>query len=399
MEQMKTGRARMRSPRERKPRTRRAVVIPVALIILAAVAVAGTIRAFRAHHRPADGRLAVAARIGVAGTPAAIAAGQHAIWVVSAATGTLSRIDPQTDRVKVVGGLRIARHGDISGFAVTRDAVWVAFFGDFGANGTVHGGSLVRVDPGTMQIVARLPISGIVALEPGMGSLWANQIAATPSGTSQLGGPPEPARGSVDRIDPSTGQVHAVLTGALLSPRMVVAGGFVWVYDQQNQAIERVDPRTGSVSRITSEPLAIGAGDVTDSLAYADGGLWFPACVMCPVTGPLSVHRLDVSTGEMSEIPLGISGTTEKIPGGHIERNVGLYVVAADPNSLWLAVRNQTDQGRRGEYWGGRLIRMDLSTRRVQAMTIGFYAPGGVSADGDLWLADGQHHSILRVDP
>jgi len=208
----------------------------------------------------------------------------------------------------------------------------------------------------------------------------------------------------VDRVDPSTDEVHAVLTGASLSIRMVVAGGFVWVYDQQSRAIERVDPRTGSVSRIGSQPVSIGGGDVTDSLAYADGGLWFPGCgagEWCPVPGPLSVRRLDVSTGEVSTIPLGISGTIEQTASGHIERNVGdtLHVVAADPNSVWLMVENQTWKGRRGVYWGGRLIRLDISTRRVQAVTIGAYDLSGLIADGDLWLADSQHHSVLRVDP
>src|SRR5262249_19844253 len=195
-----------------------------------------------------------------------VAVPHDAVWVMSAGTGTLSRIDPETDRV--VGAVRITGQrnpGQDSPVAVTHDAVWAAVFGEIGANGKVHGGSLVRVDPGTMRIAARLPISGIVALEPGMGSLWANQIGAYPSGT-----PPGPLTGSVDRVDPSTDEVHAVLTGASLSIRMVVAGGFVWVYDQQNLAIERVDPRTGRVSRIGSEPVSIGGGDVTDSLAYAD---------------------------------------------------------------------------------------------------------------------------------
>jgi streptogramin lyase len=230
-----------------------------------------------------------------------------------------------------------------------------------------------------------------------MGSLWANQIRAYPSGT-----PPGPLKGSVDRVDPSTDEFHAVLTNASLSLRMVVAGGFVWVYDNQNRAIERVDPGTGSVSRIGSEPVSIGAGDVTDSLAYADGGLWFPACGAdgCPVTGPLSVRRLDVSTGAVSTIPLSISGTIEKTASGHIERNVGLHVVAADANSVWLMVANQTSKGDRSTgYWGGRLIRTDISTRRVQAVTIGAYGLSGLIADGDLWLADSQHHSVLRVDP
>jgi hypothetical protein len=130
---------------------------------------------------------------------------------------------------------------------------------------------------------------------------------------------------------------------------------------------------------------------VTDSLAYADGGLWFPACgadAMCPVTGPLSVRHLDVST-YMSTIPLGISGTIEKTASGHIERNVGLHVVAADPNSVWLAVANLRREGDRtvGD-WGGRLIRIELPTERVQAVAIGGYYPGGLIADGDLWLAD-----------
>src|SRR5215472_13485226 len=240
-----------------RPRKQRIVVMTVALI-LAAVAVAGTIRAFRADHRPADERPTVVARIGVAGTPSTIAAGQDAIWVLSAATlyridpqtdrvagavripggqygdvavthdavwvmsagtGTLSRIDPETDRV--AGAVRITEQrnpGQDSPVAVTHEAVWVAVFGEIGANGKVKGGSLVRVDPGTMRIAARLPISGIVGLEPGMGSLWANQISAYPSGT-----PPSPDRpsGSVYRVDPSTDEFHAVLTDAPLSIRMV----------------------------------------------------------------------------------------------------------------------------------------------------------------------------------
>jgi len=98
-------------------------------------------------------------------------------------------------------------------------------------------------------------------------------------------------------------------------------------------------------------------------------------------------------------IPLGISGTIENTASGHIERNVGLHVIAADANSVWLMVENQTWKGNRGEYWGGRLIRMEISTRRVQAVTIGAYDLSGLIADGDLWLADYQHHSVLRVDP
>ena len=432
MAMMKSGRARMARRREPKPRTQRAVLIPVALI-LAAAAVAGTIGAFRADHRRGDERPAVVARIRVAGAPSAIAAGRHAIWVLSAATlsridpqtnrlagtvripgsrygdvavtpdavwvmsagtGTLSRIDPETDRV--VGAVRITRQwnpGQGSPVAVTHDAVWVAVFGKANATGKkVTGGSLVRVDPGTMRIVARLPISGILAIEPGMGFLWVYQVA----------GPNRPSA-SVYRIDPSTGQAEAVLTGASLSIRMVVAAGFVWVYDRHHRAIERVDPRTGSVTRIGSQPLSIGGGDVTDSLAYADGGLWFPACgadSMCPDTGPLSVRRLDVSSGDVSTIPLGISGTIEKTPSGHIERNVFLHVAAADPNSLWLAAANQRwVRNRTVGHWGGSLIRMDLSTGRVRAINIGGYYPGGVIADGDLWIADSLHHSVLRVQP
>src|SRR5262249_61090497 len=119
----------------------------------------------------------------------------------------------------------------------------------------------------------------------------------------------------------------------------------------------------------------------------------------CPVTRPLSVRRLDVTTGELSTIPLGISETTENTPSGQIERNVLLHVIAADANSVWLMVENQTWKGRRGWYWGGRLIRMEISTRRAQAVTIGAYDLSGLIADGDLWLADSQHHRVLRVDP
>ena len=121
---------------------------------------------------------------------------------------------------------------------------------------------------------------------------------------------------------------------------------------------------------------------------------------MCPETGPLAVRRLNVSTGDVNTIPLGISATIEKTPSGHIERNVFLHVAAADPNSLWLAVANQRwVRNRTVGHWGGSLIRMDLSAGRVRAINIGGYYPGGVIADGDLWIADSLHHSVLRVEP
>src|SRR5215467_7260652 len=122
-----------------RPRKQRIVVITLALI-LAAGAVAGTIRAFRADHRPADETPAVVARIRVAGTPSAIAAGQHAIWVLSAAT--LYRIDPQTDRA--AGTVRIpgSKYGDV---AVSPDAVWVM------TAGTV---TLARIAPETDRVVS-----------------------------------------------------------------------------------------------------------------------------------------------------------------------------------------------------------------------------------------------------
>src|SRR5262249_45018823 len=75
-----------------RPR-RQGIVVWTAALILGAVAAGGTARASGADPRPADERPAVVARIRVAGTPSTVAAGRHAIWVLSAAT--LYRIDPQ----------------------------------------------------------------------------------------------------------------------------------------------------------------------------------------------------------------------------------------------------------------------------------------------------------------
>src|SRR5262245_42351540 len=153
MEMIKTGRARMARPSEPKPRKQRAVLIPVALI-LAAAAVAGTIGAFRADHRPADLGLAVVARIRVAGAPSAIVAGRHAIWVLSPAT--LNRIDPQTDRLASTVRIPGSRFGDM---AVTPDAVWVMSAGT---------GTLSRIDPETDRVVGAVRITG--QRNPGQGS-------------------------------------------------------------------------------------------------------------------------------------------------------------------------------------------------------------------------------------
>jgi streptogramin lyase len=373
--------------RERKRQRERAVAIPVALL-LAALATVSLVRAFRSAPTPADEGPTVVSLIAVEGQPIAMAAGPGDIWVLSSNPGTISRIDPRTDQV--VATIQLAPRGQAADLAVTDDAVWVALFGDLDARGKPENGSLVRVDPGTNEVVARLPLSGIADLDAGLGSIWALQVGPQSRSAADR-------TGTLYRVDPTTNEVDPVSTypGTSWSDaRMEVGGGSIWISD--GEVIHRVDPETGVRSK-TEEAPSLGG------LAYANGGLWTLTDCMaqsCVETG-LSVRRLDASTGDITTFPLGIFGTTEKTDAGTVDRNVDLTVVAADPRSVWIMAADEPYEGNKtvASDWVGHLIRLDPSTGRVEITTINGYAPRGVIAEGAVWVLDYSHDLLVRVDP
>jgi hypothetical protein len=283
---------------------------------------------------PSGSRLAaqlpVAARIALHDGVTAVAVGADAVW---AAQCSLFRVDPGSARVVAqVAGTGRSRADCVLDVAVGAGAVW----------GAVPGVGLVRVDPVTSRVVARVPV----------GPMWA-PVAATATGVwvvccggergwadgtlvrvdpvanrvvarIRLGGRPTgvaagpsgiwvAGHGRVWRIDPRTGRVVAtvaVADGLAAGGRVVVGRDAVWIGDWAGQQVLRIDPRRGRVVARAAGVYALGVAALgPDTWAVTSGGL--------VALGRAGRHRVLVD----GLVPSGVSD------------------LAAGQNALWIAAR------------------------------------------------------------
>jgi hypothetical protein len=264
---------------------------------------------------------------------------------------------------------------------------------------------LVRVDPATDVVLARLEVGGVVShLAVGEdGGVWLYCTAMTLN------------RAELVRVDPSTNRVAATIalppgppgipTGA---STLLVAGGSVWLADQHNRLFQ-VDPTSRRVREVTDGGHALAI----DHLAFADGWVWG--------TRGLLLYRIDPRTGTV----------TMTVNNPDLHNAMPADGLAAGAGQLWLY-----DLGGAGEQLhkldpaDGRLLGMrQLSSRtdhtgvlaagdRVVAVRSGrrllLSDPGGTlratvpipEAQGGLavgpdavWVADPARGRLLRVDP
>ena len=141
--------------------------------------------------------------------------------------------------------------------------------------------------------------------------------------------------------------------------------GSVWVGDQTDNTLSRIDPGSGRV--VATVPLGSAPAD----LAAGPQGMW----VTCADTGRLLL--IDPARNRVSRaFPIGGS------PGG----------VAVGAGSVWVA-----DSGR-------TVTRLDPVTGRWQVIRTG-HAPAGATpaglayTGGAVWAAEGLSGSIARIDP
>jgi DNA-binding beta-propeller fold protein YncE len=162
-----------------------------------------------------------------------IGVGAGSLWVVNADDATVSRIDPSARRV--VATIRVGARG-LGRLIVTHQMVWV-LRDDYDKS---RGGELIRIDPAKNKVVGRTLLGknmcggfGITAAED---AVWVSADA----------------QGSVIRIDPLTGRLVAriKMKGAPIGP--VVAHGAVWVVNEAQGATRmwRIDPDTNQATAV-----------------------------------------------------------------------------------------------------------------------------------------------------
>ncbi|MEY2534988.1 MAG: hypothetical protein QOF29_2898 [bacterium] len=217
--------------------------------------------------------------------PSDIASGDGAVWVVDGHRGVLEKIHPGYGRVTD----RVALHRRANGrappadrFAADPTTVAVGAGGVWVTDGSDR---LLRIDPGTARIVARVAggrsLRGVAV---GAGAVWA------------IGAP-----AVVLRIDPATDRVtdriaivgHAPADGPY--PIAVAAAGrFVWVLNGNTATVTKIDARTRGIVQtlragVDRGPRQIAAGPDAAWVAADDGTL----------------THIDARTGAMRSTPVG----------------------------------------------------------------------------------------------
>ena len=134
-------------PRRRRFTRRRVIAGFVALAMLGVAAASGlAVLTSSGDVAPVE-RGTVIATIPVGGAPLAVTFGLGSAWVANSGTGTVSRIDPDTDQVTdtiVVGR-------DPQGIAFGEGSIWVTNSGD---------DTLTRIDAKTDRVLATIPVGG-----------------------------------------------------------------------------------------------------------------------------------------------------------------------------------------------------------------------------------------------
>jgi serine/threonine protein kinase len=216
----------------------------------------------------------------VDGTPRSILAAFGSLWV-GTTDGRVYRVEPSTDLVERSWTLPNA--GESTAFDVDVGPGWLAE----GPNAVWAGSlrSLSRIDPQTAQLRSSSARSwGPMAY--GFGSLWV------------LGR-------ELDRLSPATGELRGSVD--LVGGRVDVATGFgsVWVADDENQAVLRVDALQEAIVRtydFEGSPLGVAVGEDGVWVASDDG----------------TVARIDPDTDDVTVVEVGSAARSVDVSAGGV---------------------------------------------------------------------------------
>jgi YVTN family beta-propeller protein len=297
---------------------------------------------------PAGGKVIAQIHVGHAVPPwrggGPMAIGGRAVWAVSNAEQTLSRIDPA--RNVVVAKVKLAAPEEI---AAGDGGVWLTYPSD---------DTVIRVDPETTKVAAKIrvgPNPEGIAVSPG--AVW----------VANADGP------SLSRIDPVTNRVVATIplgrAGPCCAEHMNVAAASraVWVAVTNTNRIVRVDPRTNHVVETAATDF-----QQCGSLAFGKAAVWAASGYCGGNQEGGLVARIDARTTTTT------ARVDEVFPDG----------LAVAFGSVWVAVKGT-----------GNVDRIDPRTARLvgRLHTSGFLSRIA-SGFGSIWAED-EFGRILRIDP
>ena len=226
----------------------------------------------------------------------AVAAQGGAVWATSSSARlALLGIDPLSNRITTTVPLPVFPSAVMS---TSDGAVWVA---------SVLDSAVVKLDPVTQQVQARIGVPRPSRLAAGDGAVWAISL------------PDDAPDGRVVAIDPRSEQVVAEVEVGSQPMAITVGEGSVWVVDEGAQRLQRIDP--GRNALVASIPV----GFLPTGVAVSTGSVWVVSLSAPGVDGP-ALSRIDPTTNtNLGSISIGHGAPT------------GVAVAAG---SLWVATRN-----------------------------------------------------------
>lgn len=235
---------------------------------------------------------------------------------------------PSVPELKVAATIRVGPRGQVVSVVYAAGSVWVSGYND-------RGDHVLRIDPETNDVVARIPAAistcsaGGCGIAFGEGAIWT--------------------------------------TGAGLT-----TGG------DRDAVLQRIDPSTNNVT------LTVGLDGVyAFDVAVESNGVW--VSVFHDLHTPAEVVRVDPDTGSVvARIPL---------------RTVDARDVSAAGAGIWVLEYKVTHLADGGLYNGYTYARIDPSTNKVVATVprFGVTSPAGDVVWGTRW--QGLEASVVRLDP
>jgi class 3 adenylate cyclase/streptogramin lyase len=290
---------------------------------------------------PTTNRLVASAPVG--DTPGPIAVDSSEVWVGNLNDDTMTLMDPKSLEALKTVGLPIKPNA----LAVGAGAVWVAYNGctpscleRAGASGTrvddVEPVELAKFDLAKGRVLWRTKLGnggpGAVDIALSGGSVWVSNEADW----------------TVSRVDPETGEVQDTVTDKVDGPKGIAGlRDAVWVLSYPNSWVARIDSRTGIVVATVpiEKPWALGAGGA---------GIW--------VAGRFGeiVWRIDPSQNQAAE--------SVRIPG------LATGVAVGDKR-IWVAHRAS-----------GTVTSVDPETGRPKTVELGRPLGDIAVGSGAIWV-------------
>src|SRR5262249_45159106 len=186
----------------------------------------------------------IVARIRVPQGAHGIAVGAGAVWVADMGGGgrfgrgdrtcclsSVVRIDPHGNHTHIIPAGRETQR-----VAVGFGSVWAT---------NTEDGTVSRIDPRTNRVVRTIRVATCpIGITVGAGAVWVGHCNVTDTDL----------QGTVTEIDPRSNRQVAQVAVGKAPNGLALVRGLIWVTNQQDDTITRIDPRTARVVDTLAEP-------------------------------------------------------------------------------------------------------------------------------------------------